>query len=114
MADVRVVVDLGGVNRKLSPEAEKRGKLAMASQGMMIMDPYIPLRGGPLRASGRIEANGDISYNTVYARAHFYGTNWIVVFRRYRTPGTGKRWDRALKANVEKLKQVAVRAMGLR
>ena len=114
MPDVRVVVDLGGVERKFSPEAEKRGKLAIASQAMLIMDPHIPMRGGALRASGRIESNGDISYNIVYARAHFYGTNGIVVFRRYRTPGTGKRWDRALKANVEKLKQVAVRAMGLR
>lgn len=114
MADVRVVVDLGGVERKFSPETVKRGKLAMASQGMMIMEPYIPFRGGPLRASGRIESNGDISYNTVYARAHFYGTNGIVVFRRYTTPGTGKRWDKPLKANVDQLKRVAVRAMGLR
>ncbi|ENI8789263.1 minor capsid protein [Listeria monocytogenes] len=114
MADVRVVVDLGGVERKFSPETVKRGKLAMASQGMMIMEPYIPFRGGPLRASGRIESNGDISYNTVYARAHFHGTNGIVVFRKYTTPGTGKRWDKPLKANVDQLKRVAIRAMGLR
>ncbi|QBX13967.1 minor capsid protein [Streptococcus cristatus] len=114
MADVRVVVDLGGVERKVSPENLKRGKLAAASQAKLIMIPYIPMRGGDLRASGRVESNGDVSYNTVYARAHFYGTNGIVVFRRYTTPGTGKRWDKPLKANVEQLKRVAIRAMGLR
>ena len=78
------------------------------------MDPYIPMRSGPLRASGRVESNGDVSYNTVYARAHFYGSNGIVTFRRYTTAGTGKRWDKPLKANIDKLKQAAVRAMGLR
>jgi hypothetical protein len=114
MADVRVVVDLGGVERKFSPETERRGKLAIASQAMLIMDPHIPMRGGALRASGRIESNGDISYNIVYARAHFYGTNGIVIFRKYTTPGTGKRWDKPLKANVDQLKRVAIRAMGLR
>lgn len=114
MADVKVTVNLDGVKRKVSPENLKRGKLAAASQAMLIMDPYIPMRSGPLRASGRVESNGDVSYNTVYARAHFYGSNGIVTFRRYTTAGTGKRWDKPLKTNIDKLKQAAVRAMGLR
>ncbi|WP_049507614.1 minor capsid protein [Streptococcus anginosus] len=115
MADVRVTVDLGGVEKKVSPQAMKRGKLAAGSEALLIMDSSVPLRagGGALRASGRVEPNGDVSYNTVYARAQFYGTNGIVVFRKYTTAGTGKRWDKPLKANINRLKRAAIKGMGL-
>lgn len=115
MADVRVTVDLGGVEKKVSPQAMKRGKLAAGSEALLIMDSSVPLRadGGALRASGRVEPNGDASYNTVYARAQFYGTNGIVVFRKYTTAGTGKRWDKPLKANINRLKRAAIKGMGL-
>lgn len=115
MADVRVTVDLGGVEKKVSPQAMKRGKLAAGSEALLIMDSSVPLRagGGALRASGRVEPNGDASYNTVYARAQFYGTNGIVVFRKYTTAGTGKRWDKTLKANINRLKRAAIKGMGL-
>lgn len=115
MADVRVTVDLGGVEKKVSPQAMKRGKLAAGSEALLIMDSSVPLRagGGALRASGRVEPNGDASYNTVYARAQFYGTNGIVVFRKYTTAGTGKRWDKPLKANINRLKRASIKGMGL-
>lgn len=115
MADVRVTVDLGGVEKKVSPQAMKRGKLAAGSEALLIMDSSVPLRagGGALRASGRVEPNGDVSYNTVYARAQFYGTNGIVVFRKYTTAGTGKRWEKPLKANIDRLKRAAIKGMGL-
>lgn len=115
MADVRVTVDLGGVEKKVSPQAMKRGKLAAGSEALLIMDSSVPLRagGGALRASGRVEPNGDVSYNTVYARAQFYGTNGIVVFRKYTTAGTGKRWDKPLKANIDRLKRATIKGMGL-
>lgn len=115
MADVRVTVDLGGAEKKVSPQAMKRGKLAAGSEALLIMDSSVPLRagGGALRASGRVEPNGDVSYNTVYARAQFYGTNGIVVFRKYTTAGTGKRWDKPLKANINRLKRAAIKGMGL-
>ena len=115
MADVRVTVDLGGVEKKVSPQAMKRGKLAAGSEALLIMDSSVPLRagGGALRASGRVEPNGDASYNTVYAKAQFYGTNGIVVFRKYTTAGTGKRWDKPLKANIDRLKRAATKGMGL-
>lgn len=115
MADVRVTVDLGGVEKKVSPQAMKRGKLAAGSEALLIMDSSVPLRagGGALRASSRVEPNGDVSYNTVYARAQFYGTNGIVVFRKYTTAGTGKRWEKPLKANIDRLKRAAIKGMGL-
>lgn len=116
MADVKVTVDLAGVEKKVSPQAIQRGRIAAGRQALLIMEHSVPLRagGGELRASGRVEPNGDVSYNTVYARAQFYGTNGIVVFRRYTTPATGSRWDKPLKANIEKLKKVAVKGMGIR
>lgn len=115
MADVRVTVDLGGIEKKVSPQAMKRGELAAGSEALLIMDSSVPLRagGGALRASGRVEPNGDVSYNTVYARAQFYGTNGIVVFRKYTTAGTGKRWDKPLKANINRLKRAAIKGMEL-
>ena len=115
MADVRVTVDLGGVEKKVSSQAMKRGKLAAGSEALLIMDSSVPLRagGGALRASGRVEPNGDVSYNTVYARAQFYGTNGIVVFRKYTTAGTGKRWEKPLKAKIDRLKRAAIKGMGL-
>lgn len=116
MADVRVTVDLAGVEKKVSPQAMKRGKIAAGSEALLIMENYVPLRagGGALRASGHVEGNGDVSYNTVYARAQFYGTNGIVVFRKYTTAGTGSRWDKPLKANIDRLKRKAIEAMGIR
>lgn len=111
---VKVDVDLSGATKKVSPASVTRGRVAMASQMMMDMDRYIPMRGGALRASGSIGGAGEtISYNTVYARAHFYGTNGIVTFRKYTTPGTGKDWlTPAKKANMETWKQKALKEMG--
>ncbi|HEM3505250.1 TPA: capsid protein [Streptococcus suis] len=116
MADVKVTVNLDGVERKVSPQAMQRGKIATGSEALLIMDSSVPLRagGGALRASGRVEPNGDASYNMVYARAQFHGTNGIVVFRKYTTAGTGKRWDKPLKANIDKLKKAAIKGMGIR
>ncbi|RMI79784.1 minor capsid protein [Streptococcus iniae] len=110
-----VHVDLSGATKKVSPASVTRGRIAMASQMMMDMDRYIPMRGGALRASASMSSQGEaIHYNTVYARAHYYGTNGIVTFRRYTTPGTGKNWlRRARSAHIEDWKQKALKGMGL-
>lgn len=110
-----VHVDLSGATKKVSPASVTRGRIAMASQMMLDMDQYIPMRGGPLRASASMSSSGDaIHYNTVYARAHYYGTNGIVTFKRYTTPGTGKDWlTPAKEANLESWKQKALKGMGL-
>lgn len=114
---VKVDVDLSGATRKVSPASVARGRVAMASQMILDMDRFIPMRGGGgrLRASGSIGGAGEtISYNTVYARAQFYGTNGIVTFRKYTTPGTGKDWLTPAKAaNLESWKQKALKGMGL-
>lgn len=95
-----VKVDVGGIRKKISPEAMKRGRYALGNQAMADMNRYVPKRsgGGALRGSAHL--NGDhskIIYQTPYAKVQYYGTNGKAVFRKYSTPGTGKRWD--LKAN---------------
>lgn len=115
MADVQVKVDLAGVVKKVSPDNVKRGKIAAGNQAMLLMEPYVPMRDGPMRVAAYVDGEGDVIYHKApYVRPQFYGTNGIVIFRRYTTPGTGKRWDKPLKANVDKLKRVAVKAMGIK
>lgn len=106
--------DLSGAERKVSDANVLRGKRALANQVLMDTDKYIPMKGGALRASGQIAIDGSaVSWNTVYARAQFYGTNGIVVFKKYTTPGTGKLWyDKSAEANVDKWKRVAAKGMG--
>lgn len=114
MFRIRTKVDLSGAERKVSDANVLRGKRALANQVLMDTDKYIPTKGGALRASGQIAIDGSaVSWNTVYARAQFYGTNGIVVFKKYTTPGTGKLWyDKSAEANVDKWKRVAAKGMG--
>ncbi|MBF0778181.1 minor capsid protein [Streptococcus cuniculi] len=98
---IRIKVDLSGVKSKLSDRNILLGKVAMANQMLLDMTNFVPManEGGALRASGHVIENGNgIEWNTVYARAQFYGTNGIVSFQHYSTPGTGKRWDEKAKA----------------
>lgn len=54
MVDVSVKIDLKGIEKKLSPEAIARGKLAIANQMMMDMERFVPKQKGYLRASGHV------------------------------------------------------------
>ncbi|HEM3656438.1 TPA: minor capsid protein [Streptococcus suis] len=96
---ISVRVDLKGAKAKLSDRNLRRGRIAMSSQILIDSDRYVPNREGDLRPSGHMSPDGkELSWNTVYARAQFYGRNGIVTFRKYTTPGTGKRWDEKAKA----------------
>ena len=109
---IAIKVDLQKAKHKLSRESMTRGKIAVASKILLDNEQYIPLRGGELRASGRIVGQGDaVVYGTVYARAQFYGSNGIVT---YTTPGTGKRWDQvATSKHAEEWARAFVKGMGL-
>ena len=66
-------VDLRGAQRKLSGPNITRGRVAMANQALMDMDPFVPKRDHNLAASGHVTDSGkSIEYNTPYARAHFH------------------------------------------
>lgn len=91
---VRVTINLDGVKRKLSQEAVRRGRYALANQAMSDMNQFAPMLSTALRGTVSVDADGkSITYNTPYARAQFYGTNGKAVFSNYTTPGTGPRWD---------------------
>ena len=108
-ANVTVKVDLQGLEKKCSPEAVKRGKVAMISQMITDMQPFIPRRDGTLSASGSAFSDG-IRYPGPYARAQFYGSS----YSKYTTPGTGKRWDKkAIPKHGKNWGKVALRAMGV-
>ena len=93
---ITIKVDLGGANKKVSSANAKKAEYAIANQAMIDMEPFVPLRDGNLRGSGHVSGN-KIIYNTVYARAQFYGSAYnkyrSFTFKKYSTDGTGKRWD---------------------
>lgn len=93
---ISITVDLGRINKKFGPNAKKVAEYAIANQAMLDMERFVPLRGGDLRGSGNVSGN-QIVYNTVYARAQFYGSSYNkhrgFKFSKYTTPGTGPRWD---------------------
>ena len=93
MADLAIHLDVGNVDQLLSHANKQKAKLALTSQMGKDMEKYVPLRKGPLRANLTITPDR-LSYGAVYARAQFYGTNGIVSFHNYTTPGTGPRWDK--------------------
>ncbi|RLK63155.1 capsid protein [Atopobacter sp. AH10] len=110
---VNVNVNFSVLDRKFSEASLKKGELAMANQAMMDMEQFVPMRSGRLR-SGAHAKPGEVIYPGPYGRAHFYGTNGIVVFRKYTTPGTGKRWDKRVpKGTVREWGVVAIKAMGI-
>ena len=114
---IKIDVDLGGASKKLSPQNMVRGRVAMANQILLDTTNYVPLGpdGGDLRASGHVTDNGiSVDWLPVYARAQFYGTNGIVVFSNYTTPGTGKRWDlKATALHIDSWEQKFIEGSGL-
>lgn len=84
-----VKVELGGVRDKISPQAMKRGRYALANQAMADMNPFVPKKNNILRQSAHVKSDGSaILYETKYARKQFYLNG-----KKYSTPGTGPRWD---------------------
>ncbi len=95
----RVTINLDGVKARISDEAMRRGKYALANQAMADMNQFVPMDEGVLRMSATIDTDGGgVNYNTPYAKAHFYGSRTTkggkkISFNNYTTPGTGPRWD---------------------
>lgn len=91
---VEIKINLDNARKKLSSDAERRGRYALANQAMADMDQFVPMLSTALRNSATIDLDGKaVNWNTPYAKAQFYGTNGIVSFHNYTTPGTGPRWD---------------------
>lgn len=115
---VSVKIDLKGIEKKVSSSALAKGKLAISNQMMMDMTPFVPRKSGDLRGSGQATRDG-VRYPGPYARAQFYGSSYnkhrSFTFKRYTTPGTGKRWDKKASAlHAKDWGKVGLRAMGVK
>lgn len=111
---VRTKTDISRVEKKVSNQNILKARRAVANQILLDSDEYVPMKDGHLRGNVAIAIDGsNVSWNEVYARAQFYGTNGIATFSSYTTPGTGKKWfDTAKKANVDSWKRMAAEEMG--
>ncbi len=93
---ISIKVDLGRINKKFGPNAKKVAEYAIANQAMLDMERFVPVKSGHLRGTGHVDGN-KIIYDTVYARAQFYGgaynkkRSWH--WSKGKTAGTGPRWD---------------------
>lgn len=105
MPSIKVDVDLSNTKADLKGKM-KRGQYALANQALTDMNRIVPKKATDLRNSGTLGIDGKtVNWNTVYARAQFYGTNGKAKFKNYTTPGTGARWD--LRAEIKHGKQWA-------
>ncbi|MFS9215920.1 minor capsid protein [Streptococcus infantis] len=130
MGGVSVKIDLKGVEKKVSPENFAKGKLAIANQMLLDMEPYVPKRKGELRSSGHVRQDS-IIYETPYARLRYYGkkrkgffsekqrkfffANKEKLLSQKPKPGTGPRWDKKAAAlHSKNWADVGLKAMGLK
>lgn len=112
---IKVQYDLTPLEKKFGAGNVMLAKTAVANQVLLDSKKYVPSDGkGYLRTSGRA-SDGSVSWNTVYARAQFFGTNGIVTFRKYTTPDTGSKWtEKASNSNMKKWEEVAKKGLGIR
>lgn len=113
---VKVKIDLKGVKAKLSPQALSRGRFALGNQAMSDMNQFVPMKDGELRQKVNLSSdNKRIIYSAKHAVAQFRGRGKKGVFRKYSTPGTGKRWDlKASSMYMNDWKKAFLRGSGIK
>ena len=112
---LKVSYDLSPMEKKFGPGNIKNARVMVANQVVIDSENYVPSDGkGTLRATGHAD-NGSAIWGIVYARAQFYGTNGIVRFRKYTTPGTGSKWtEKASNSKMKNWEEVAKKGLGIR
>ncbi len=100
---LHVKLDGMGIDRKLSVQNLEGGLFALTNQAHADMTIYVPRKEGNLRSKSFVKGNR-IVYAAPYAKAQFRGMRHTkngkaIRFRKYSTPGTGRRWDLRAKAN---------------
>nr|DAD67446.1 MAG TPA: Minor capsid protein [Siphoviridae sp. ctpGU1]DAM58785.1 MAG TPA: Minor capsid protein [Caudoviricetes sp.] len=112
---IKVSFDLSPMEKKFGSGNVRTAKTAVANQILMDSERFVPNDGkGYLRASGNA-SNGSVAWNTVYARAQFFGSNGIVRFKNYTTPGTGTKWcEKASDVYMDRWEEVVKRGLGIR
>lgn len=114
MSDVQLKMELNP-----SSVVEKRAPLFVAAQAMLdyqvLKDSnmFAPKADGFLRASGRIERPGVLSWNTPYARRQYYLDEEVKGTINYTTPMTMAKWFEYAKAKFNKQwTQIASKVFG--
>jgi hypothetical protein len=99
---MKITSNLTGLDDIVSKRNLRRANLVTRQQMLRDMNRLVPKRSDEdrtnLRGSAYLDHDNSIIYNTVYAKAQFYG---IITdrnggkhpVRHYTTSGTGKRWD---------------------
>lgn len=127
--NVKITVDLKGLEKKVNPQAFQRGQIAMTNQMLMDMNKYVPIQSSELRNSGHARKDA-VVWSTPYARIRFYNRRLKLFFsdkqRRFffankdrllkhkPKPGTGPRWDKkAIPKHGKDWGKVALKGMGI-
>lgn len=89
MGSIKTKIDLRGVDKRISPQAFQRGRVAMVSQIAMDTNRFVPLKSEHLRNSEVIDPRGEyLEWNAKYAHYQYTAPGgW-----HYSTPGTGPAW----------------------
>ena len=98
---IKVQYDLTPLEKKFGAGNVMLARTAVANQVLLDSEKYA--------------SDGSVSWNKVYARAQFFGTNGIVTFKKYTTPETGSKWtEKASNSNMKKWEEVAKKGLGIR
>ena len=110
---ITVSYDITKLERSVTYGAMKEAQFKVAEQVVMDSERHVPQRGGTLVGTGKAYS-GYVTWDTVYARAHYFGTNGIVTFRKYSVPGTGTKWvEKAAVSNMKNWEEVALKGLNL-
>lgn len=129
MVDIKVDIDIKKLEKKVGPQAVRRGQIAMTSQMLMDMNKYVPVQSGRLR--GRAFAMVDkVIWYSPYARIRFYGksrkgffsdkqrkfffANKDKLLKQKPKRGTGTRWDqKAARKHMKDWEEAVLKGMGI-
>ena len=111
---ITISYDISKLENSVTPAGIKRAGNIVANQVVMDSERYVPQgKTRNLVGSGHAEGVAAV-WHTVYARAHYFGTNGIVTFRKYSTPGTGTKWvEKASNSNMSKWEETVLKGLNL-
>lgn len=96
MSSVRVEIDANKAVARRVPLFAK-AQASLDTQVLKDSNLFAPKAEGTLRESGRVEAEGLITWNMPYARRQYY----LADGAHYTTPGTGAKWFERAKAQYK-------------